>query len=80
MSPASSKKSFCAFYIFIQSVSSAWSLPGTLEGSKNCNSGETQQRPKITPNQHLSTMGELFEKLTLRTIQKLSLAFKQITA
>jgi hypothetical protein len=72
MSPASTKTS-CAFNTFIQSLSSAWSFPGTLEGGKNHNSAETWQRPKISPNlcpiSILSTMGKLFE-LILRTTQK----------
>jgi hypothetical protein len=60
--------------VFIQSLSLAWSLSSTLEGSKNQNSAETQQRPSVSPkftsNQPLSHYGKLFEKLLLRTIQK----------
>jgi hypothetical protein len=56
MSPASSKTS-CAFNTFIQSLLSAWSLPGTLVGGKNYNSAETRQRPYISirlgSDQHL---------------------------
>jgi hypothetical protein len=49
MSPASIKKTSYTFNTFIQSLPSAWSLPGTLEGGKGHNSAETQQRPKISP-------------------------------
>jgi hypothetical protein len=48
MSPASSKKTSCAFNTFIQPLPSAWSLPGTLKGSRNHNSAETRKRPKIS--------------------------------
>jgi hypothetical protein len=34
MSPVSSNKTSCAFNTFIQSLLSAWSLPGTLEEAK----------------------------------------------
>jgi hypothetical protein len=46
---ASSKKTSCAFITFIQSLPSAWSLLGILEGGKNRNSVETRQRSKISP-------------------------------
>jgi hypothetical protein len=34
---------------FIQSLPSAWSLPSTLEVSKNYKPAETRQRPEISP-------------------------------
>jgi hypothetical protein len=46
---ASSEKISCAFNTFIQLLPSAWSLPGTLKESKNHNSAENRQRPKISP-------------------------------
>jgi hypothetical protein len=49
MFPASFKMTSCAFNTFIQSLPSAWALPGTLEGGKNRNSSETRQRPTISP-------------------------------
>jgi hypothetical protein len=42
------KKTSCAFNTFIQSLPSAWSFPGTLEGSKNHNFAETRLRPQIS--------------------------------
>jgi hypothetical protein len=47
MSPASSKKTSCAFNTFMQSLASASSLPGILQSGKSHNSAETQQRSKI---------------------------------
>jgi hypothetical protein len=74
MSPASSKKTSYVFSKFIQSLPSAWSLPGTLEGSKNHTLPEPGKDPKfpqkLSPISLLSTTGKLSEKLTLRTIQK----------
>jgi hypothetical protein len=74
MCPASSKNTSCIFNTFIQPLPLAWSLPGRLEGGKNCNCAETQQRPKISTksmsDQPLAHTGKLFEKLILRTIQK----------
>jgi hypothetical protein len=49
MSLASSKNTSCAFNAFIQSLPFIWSLPSTLEGSKNCNSAETCPRTEISP-------------------------------
>jgi hypothetical protein len=49
MSPASSKKTSCAFNTFIQSLPSVWPLPGTLERGKNYNSAKTWQRSKVSP-------------------------------
>jgi hypothetical protein len=46
--PASYEKISCAFNIFIQSLPSASSLPGTLEGNKIHKSAETRQRPKMS--------------------------------
>jgi hypothetical protein len=46
--PASSKKTSCAFNIFIQSLHSAWPLPSTLERSINYNPAETWQRQNFT--------------------------------
>jgi hypothetical protein len=34
---------------FIQSLTLPWSLPGTLEGRKNCNPNAIRQRPKFSP-------------------------------
>jgi hypothetical protein len=65
MSPASSKKIPCAFNTFIRPLSSAWSLPGTLEGGKNHNSAETRKDHKFPPNLRpislLSTTVKLFD-------------------
>jgi hypothetical protein len=67
-----SSKTFYAFNTCIQLLPSAWSLPGTLEGSKNhevCrNPAITQNCPKIYVQS--ATIGKLFEKLILRTIQE----------
>jgi hypothetical protein len=49
MSPASSKKTSCAFNTFIQPLLWAWSLPGTVEESKNHKSAEAHQGPRIFP-------------------------------
>jgi hypothetical protein len=74
MSPASTKKTSYAFTILIKSLSSPWSLPGTLEEGKNHNSPKTCRDPKFPPNlcliNLLSTTGKPFEKLNLRRIQK----------
>jgi hypothetical protein len=49
MSLISCENTSCVFNTFIQSLPSVWSLPSTLEGAKNHNSAETQQRANISP-------------------------------
>jgi hypothetical protein len=70
---ASSKMTSCAFNTFIQSLPSAWSLPGTFEGIKKHNSAKTWQRPTISPkfmpDQPLVHYRKT-EKLILRSVQK----------
>jgi hypothetical protein len=83
MSPTSSKKTPCALNALIQSLPSVWSLPGTLEESKNHNSAEPWKGPEFPQNLHLisllSIMAKLFEKLILRTIQKYTEERKLLT-
>jgi hypothetical protein len=49
MSPASSKKTSCVFNTVIQSLPSARSILGSLQGGKNYNSAETRQISNISP-------------------------------
>jgi hypothetical protein len=49
MSPASSMNTSSTFNTFIQSLPSARSLPGILEGSKNQTSAKTWKEPKFSP-------------------------------
>jgi hypothetical protein len=49
MLPVSFQMISCAFNIIIQSLFWAWSLPGTLEESKNHNSAEARQGARIFP-------------------------------
>jgi hypothetical protein len=74
MSPASSKKTSCAFNTFIQSLPSAWALPSSLEGGKIITLSTSGRDPNLLQNLRpislMSTTGKLYEKLILITIQE----------
>jgi hypothetical protein len=55
MSPASVKKISCVFNTFIQTLPSAWSFPGTLQGKKTLPElgKDPKNSPKYTSDQPL---------------------------
>jgi hypothetical protein len=74
MSPASCKKTSYAFNTFIQALFSSWSPPGTVEGREIITLPKPGKDLKFSPNLRpislFSTIGKLFEKMILKTIQK----------
>jgi hypothetical protein len=58
MTLASSKKISCAFNIFIESLPSALSLPGTLEEAKIITLPKPNKDPKFTSDQPLVHYGQ----------------------
>jgi hypothetical protein len=77
MSPASSKNTFWAFNTFIQSLPLAFGhFLAAWKEAKIATLPKPSKDPKFPPSLRpislLSTMGKLFEKLIIRTIQKQS--------
>jgi hypothetical protein len=59
MSPASSKKISFTFNTFNQSLTSAWSLPGTFEGGKIATLQNPAKTPKFMSDQTFFNYGQI---------------------